>query len=94
MGKILVAILLVGLVVYLLVRVAEKAAAKRRGGGPSGGRPAPRAPRGPDDDPEFLWKLEAERRRRRKAAGEQPPAAGPTPEKPADPAPDGDEPAA
>lgn len=54
------------------------------GGGSSGRRPGPRGPVAPDDDPEFLkrldeqsWSTKMERlRREREAGGGQPPPAG------------------
>jgi hypothetical protein len=45
-----------GSIAWLAVRFS------RRRPGPS--RPQPRGPLAPDDDPEFLWRLEQERRRR------------------------------
>ncbi|SDQ15860.1 PLD nuclease N-terminal domain-containing protein [Quadrisphaera sp. DSM 44207] len=45
----------VGAVAWLL-------AGRGRGRGPGGSRP-PQRPVAPDDDPEFLWRLEQERRR-------------------------------
>lgn len=74
---------LLGSISWIIMRIA----ARRSGAGPtagpgSGGRgpkrpsgPAPRRPSGPvapDDDPEFLWLLEQERRKReREARGSQ-----------------------
>ena len=54
------------------------------GGGSSGRRPGPRGPVAPDDDPEFLKRLEEQSwaskmerlRREREAGGGQPPASG------------------
>ncbi|WP_240675198.1 PLD nuclease N-terminal domain-containing protein [Cellulomonas endophytica] len=56
-----------------------------RPGGASGG-PVRRGPVAPDDDPEFLWRLEQEQRRRRAA---EPGAAAPQ-DAPRDEAPDAD----
>jgi hypothetical protein len=72
---------LLGAIAWIVVRVA----ARRSGAGPSGpgggsrpkppARPGPRRPSGPvapDDDPEFLWRLEQEKRKReREARGRQ-----------------------
>lgn len=50
---------------------------------------APPAPRAPDDDPEFLWRLAQQQRREREAAAEQekknPKTNPPTPEDPQTP---------
>ncbi|MBB2922454.1 PLD nuclease N-terminal domain-containing protein [Cellulomonas cellasea] len=84
----------IGSVTWLLVR---RTPGRRPGPGP-GIRTVPQAPLAPDDDPEFLWRLEQERRRREREAGgagptsrtdpsdPTPPAAGP-PADPADPTP-------
>lgn len=79
-----------GSVTWLVVRRTPHRGAGR---GPGIGQ-VPQAPLAPDDDPEFLWRLEQDRRRRARDAGgegpvgpagpEQPPA-GPT-HPPADPA--------
>ncbi|WP_275006282.1 PLDc N-terminal domain-containing protein [Promicromonospora iranensis] len=74
---------LLGAISWIVMRVA----ARRSGAGPSAGgrpggsrpkpptRPGPRRPSGPvapDDDPEFLWRLEQEKRKReREARGHQ-----------------------
>ncbi|AEG43357.1 PLDc N-terminal domain-containing protein [Isoptericola variabilis] len=59
--------------------IVLKAQHRRAGGRGSGsrGRPGrgPRRPSGPvapDDDPDFLWRLEQERRRRRRESGQDP----------------------
>ena len=55
---------------------------QRPAGGPARPGRAPRrqAPLAPDDDPDFLWRLERERRRREAGGGAQAPgASGPTP---------------
>lgn len=58
------------------------------GGPPSRQRPMPRrrGPVAPDDDPEFLWRIERERRRREGGGGA--PAADERAPDPEDPAPD------
>jgi hypothetical protein len=43
-----------------------------RGGRPGRGPRRPSGPVAPDDDPDFLWRLEQERRRRRRESGESP----------------------
>ncbi|MFI6425482.1 PLDc N-terminal domain-containing protein [Promicromonospora sp. NPDC050880] len=71
---------LLGPISWIVVRVS----ARRSGAGPASGpggsrptppRPGPRRPSGPvapDDDPEFLWRLEQEKRRQeREARGRQ-----------------------
>lgn len=55
----------IGSVTWLLVRRTPRRDAGR---GPGIGQ-VPRAPLAPDDDPEFLWRLEQERRRREREAG-------------------------
>ena len=71
---------LLGAISWIVVRVAARrsgAGPSAQGSGPSGGggpmrpprspRPGPRRPAGPvapDDDPEFLWRLEQEKRKR------------------------------
>ncbi|MFS0702698.1 PLDc N-terminal domain-containing protein [Cellulomonas sp. 179-A 4D5 NHS] len=54
-----------GSVTWLLVR---RTPGRRTGRGPGLGT-VPQAPLAPDDDPEFLWRLEQERRRREREAG-------------------------
>lgn len=75
----------VGSVVWLVARQQARAGGS---GGPSGGTgrgPAPRGPRrppgpvAPDDDPEFLWRLEQQQRRQRQGGA----AGGTTPPSPA-----------
>lgn len=63
MLKVLLAVLVIALVVYGVTRLVERRGLAR----PS--RPVRREqprPIAPDDDPDFLWRLEAERRRRAK----------------------------
>jgi hypothetical protein len=86
---------LLGSVTWLLVRRTPRRDAARR---PGIGH-VPHAPLAPDDDPEFLWRLEQDRRRREREAGDagdtgsgpggtagpNPPPAGPS-RPPADPA--------
>lgn len=62
--KFLLAIVVLAIAIYLVVRLVER----RRGrGGPIGGRlrpprkPGPRGPIGPDDDPDFLRDLNRRR---------------------------------
>jgi hypothetical protein len=90
-GKFLLVIIAFGALVYLTFWWIERRRVRRGGSGGSGGRGVrPRRPsgptrpphaQGPDDDPDFLRRLEAERRRaaRRKAqeggdGGTPPPA--------------------
>lgn len=63
MGKVLLVVLLIGVAIYFTVRFFQS----RTGGGRGGlsAAPPPR-PVGPDDDPDFLWKLERDRRRDKK----------------------------
>lgn len=77
MGKLLLVIIILGVAIYLVVRMAELVASRRRaqrgGGGGSLGRlkptPRPSGPLGPDDDPEFLRDLN--RRKRPKDAKDE-----------------------
>lgn len=78
MGKLLLVIVILGVAIYLVVRMAELLASRRRarrggGGGGSLGRlkptPRPSGPLGPDDDPEFLRDLN--RRKRPKDAKDE-----------------------
>lgn len=57
MLKVLLAVLVIALVVYGVTRLIE------RRGLPRPTRREPPRPVAPDDDPDFLWRLEAERRR-------------------------------
>ncbi|GAA1716356.1 PLD nuclease N-terminal domain-containing protein [Isoptericola hypogeus] len=67
-----------GAVAWIVVKQASR---RTPGGGPSGRGPrtgpgrGPRRPSGPvapDDDPDFLWKLDQEKRRRERDAGRGP----------------------
>jgi hypothetical protein len=58
-GKFLLVVVLVGVAVYLIVRIIE-----RRGIKPTP-KAAPR-PLGPDDDPDFLWNLNKKTRHQKK----------------------------
>lgn len=73
---------LLGAISWIVVRVSRRSDAGPASGPGSGGtrpttppRPGPRRPSGPvapDDDPEFLWLLEQEKRKReREARGRQ-----------------------
>ncbi|MEV0892307.1 PLDc N-terminal domain-containing protein [Promicromonospora sp. MEB111] len=73
---------LLGAISWIVVRVSRRSGAGPAPGPGSGGsrptqppRPGPRRPSGPvapDDDPEFLWLLEQEKRKReREARGRQ-----------------------
>ncbi|MFF2621727.1 PLD nuclease N-terminal domain-containing protein [Oerskovia jenensis] len=75
----------VGPLAWILVSRTQRARHATRGGSPApgrarpGARRRPAAPLAPDDDPDFLWKLE--QRRRREARGEDTgPTAGPATE--------------
>lgn len=70
---------ILGPVLWFVVSRSQRAA---RAGGPAGtgNGPAPsglarpkRGPIAPDDDPDFLWRLEQEQRRRRREQGENDP---------------------
>jgi hypothetical protein len=69
-GKLLLVILVLGVAIYLTVRLIEK----RRGRGGGGGsldkllrpKPPPNRPMGPDDDPDFLRDLNRRRPKRPK----------------------------
>ncbi len=50
-----------GTVVWVVVSRSRRRDA--RPGGPGAGRGRPSGPSAPDDDPDFLWRLEQERRR-------------------------------
>ena len=63
-----------GSIAWLAVRFSRRSRgqgpAQSGGVGPRGGSPTARSgPLAPDDDPEFLWRLEQERRRRREREG-------------------------
>lgn len=69
----------IGSLAWLAVRRPPR---RRTARGPGIGR-VPRAPVAPDDDPEFLWRLEEEQRRRaREGEGPVPPAGPPAPPTP------------
>lgn len=58
-GKFLLVVVLVGVTVYLVVRIIER----------RGIRPTPKTPPrplGPDDDPDFLWDLNKKTRHQKK----------------------------
>ncbi|MFC7878864.1 PLD nuclease N-terminal domain-containing protein [Isoptericola sp. NPDC057391] len=64
-----------GAVAWIIVKQSSRRASGGRGGtswpgrrGPSGPR-RPSGPVAPDDDPEFLWRLEQEKRRREREGG-------------------------
>lgn len=67
MLKVLLAVVVIALVVYGITRVIERRGVPR----PVRRREPPRQV-APDDDPEFLWRLEAERRRQAKQNGDAP----------------------
>lgn len=73
----------VGPIAWIIISRTRRAGAPRTTGGPPSrpGRPARKAPLPPDDDPDFLWRLEQERRRRLRREGgsspEEPSAEGP-----------------
>ncbi len=66
----IVALPVLGAVVWIVVSTSRRRETGRGPGGRSGGGGTGRRPGGPavapDDDPDFLWRLEQERRRRRK----------------------------
>lgn len=69
MLKVLLAVLVIALVVYGVTRLVERRGLPR----PSrAARREPPRPVAPDDDPDFLWRLEAERRRQAKQNGGAP----------------------
>ena len=57
MFKFVFVILLLAVLTYLLVRVIERRGVSRPGPTP------PSRPLGPDDDPDFIWRLNKKRRR-------------------------------
>lgn len=65
-GKFLLVVVLVGVTVYLVVRIIE-----RRGIKPT--PKAPPRPLGPDDDPDFLWDLNKKTRHQKKPPPPPPP---------------------
>ena len=74
-GKFLLVVVLVGVTVYLVVRIIER----------RGIRPTPKAPPrplGPDDDPDFLWDLNKKTRHQKKPP--PPPAADADDDEPGD----------
>ncbi|MGF0115645.1 PLDc N-terminal domain-containing protein [Promicromonospora sp. Marseille-Q5078] len=64
-----------GAVAWIVVKQASRRAPGGRGPSGRSGRPRPSGPRrpsgpvAPDDDPEFLWRLEQEKRRRERESG-------------------------
>lgn len=76
----------VGPLAWILVSRTQRARHATAGGSPApgrarpGARRRPAAPVAPDDDPDFLWKLEQQRRREARGEVTDPgPTAGPTP---------------
>ncbi|WP_069386338.1 PLD nuclease N-terminal domain-containing protein [Cellulosimicrobium cellulans] len=65
----------VGAIAWILVRRSQRSATRYGGGGRfAAGRPGPArrrrsGPVAPDDDPEFLWRLEQEQRRQGRSPG-------------------------
>lgn len=65
----------VGAIAWILVKRSQRSAPRYGAGGrPGSGRPGPArrrrsGPVAPDDDPEFLWRLEQEQRRQGRATG-------------------------
>lgn len=53
---------LAGSIVWIVVSRTQRARHQTDGQGGQGGRVLPSAPVAPDDDPEFLWRLEQQRR--------------------------------
>jgi len=67
--KFALVVLVVAACVYFVIRALEK-----RGGTGGGGRPEPRRPLGPDDDPDFLWGLNKKfRQEHPRKPGDEPP---------------------
>lgn len=70
---IIVLLPVIGPITWIVVSRTQGAAgggAPRRPVGPMGTRPVRRpGPKAPDDDPDFLWRLEQQRRRERNADG-------------------------
>lgn len=60
-----------GALIWIAVSRTRRASARQGGVAQPGPhpRPAPRGPVAPDDDPEFLWRLDQERRRREAEGG-------------------------
>ena len=78
MLKFFLVAVLFAVAVYLLVRVVQRRGLRGPGNGGSGGtgrpggpggRPGPPRPLGPDDDPDFLWRLDRDKRHPRKDDG-------------------------
>lgn len=76
---IIVLLPVIGPIAWIAVSRTRSAAARNASGGttpprPVPGRPGPRprrtGPVAPDDDPDFLWRLERDQRRRTQAGGE------------------------
>ena len=62
MGKFVLVILLIALAIYLLVRLVERRGLRRRLGGLPPRQARPSGPLGPDDDPDFIWRLNRRKR--------------------------------
>lgn len=76
MLRVVTALLLIGAVIYLLIRLFQRGGGKGSGspGGSGGGNRPPKRPVAPDDDPTFLRDLDDQmwQERRRKADPDQP----------------------
>ena len=70
MLKVLLLVALAAVLVYLVVRVAQRGSLRP----PKKQRPAPPRVLGPDDDPDFLRDLERKRKRKHPEDPEPPPA--------------------
>jgi hypothetical protein len=72
MGRVILFVLILGVAIYLLIRLVQ-----RRGDG-GGGRPFGRRPVAPDDDPTFLRDLDTQlweqQQRERRQEQDEPPA--------------------
>ncbi|MFW6773731.1 hypothetical protein ACOACO_05570 [Nocardioides sp. CPCC 205120] len=80
MLKFVLVVLVVAACIYFALRLLDK----RRSAGGSGGRPVPRGPVGPDDDPDFIWNLNKRVRRPGTPPG-TPPGTTPNAGDPVDP---------
>jgi hypothetical protein len=63
-GKAVLVVIVLGLVIYTVIRLLEKLRAARRTGPSRPVQPPQRRVVAPDDDPDFLRELERRRRRR------------------------------